>query len=302
MPFPLGATAAPFVPINAFPSPDRPDSFDNRFGDWGSAPAAGSGNPRSPVLRALQNYKRSAAPDGPASTSAQGAPPATPAFQPDIAGKRDVPVLGKFIGDRLITRVGAASPPGPMLSGSASPNLTSEESPFGDRSENALGGPRPDNYPRLPSRRASSAFPGITPPDLDRPMPPPERAPPLGIFSGKPMSTWPFPTPLGGLPDNSDASGNGRGNRFTFLAGGSGDSRESEASVFDTRASAVPFVPSGNPNSVSGLANRIAALAGAASVNPALPAPPPQDDAPRELYDGDPTQPWFVQAPIRRLR
>ena len=128
---------------------------------------------------------------------------------------------------------------------------------------------------------------------------PPERAPPLGIFSGKPMSTWPFATPLGGLPDDSNASGNGSGSWLTFLAGGSGDSREPDTSVFDTRASAVPFVPSGNSNSVSGLADWIAALAGVASVNP---APSPQDDAPRELYDDDPMQPWFAQSPIRRLR
>ncbi len=50
--------------IASLPVPDRPDSFGNRFGNWGSAPAGDSGNPRSPVLRALQNYKRSAAPDG----------------------------------------------------------------------------------------------------------------------------------------------------------------------------------------------------------------------------------------------
>ena len=192
----------------------------------GSAPAAGSGNPRSPVLHALQNYKRSAAPDGPASTSAHGAPPATPAFQSDITVKRDVPVLGKFIGDRLVTPAGAASPSGPTLSGPASPNLTSRKSRFGRSVGKYARWPRPDNYPRLRSRRVSSAFPGITPLDLDRPTPP-ERAPPLGIFSGKPMSMWPF-APLGGLPDNFDASGKSRGNWFTSLAGGSGDGKETK--------------------------------------------------------------------------
>jgi len=40
-------------------------SFNNRFGNWGSIPAGGFGDTRSPVLRALQNYKRSAAPDDP---------------------------------------------------------------------------------------------------------------------------------------------------------------------------------------------------------------------------------------------
>src|SRR5882724_2832331 len=160
MPFPLGAPGAPIVPTNGFPASDRPDSFDDRFGEWGSSPApdrpvsfdnrfgnwgaapAGSfGDTRSPVLRALQNYKRSAAPDGSVPTSTQGAP-------------------------------------------AAAPNLPIEESAFGDRSENPPGAPRPD----VSFRRVSSAFPNITPRNLNEAAPPPERAPLLGIFSGKPMS------------------------------------------------------------------------------------------------------------------
>jgi hypothetical protein len=76
------------------PAPDRPDSFDNRFGNWGTSPAAGSGNPGSPVLRALQNYKGSAAPDRP--TSAQGASPETPAFQPDAVYSPTGDFFGNF--------------------------------------------------------------------------------------------------------------------------------------------------------------------------------------------------------------
>jgi hypothetical protein len=48
-----------------------PESFDNRFGNWVSAPVGESGDTRSPVLRALEKYKRSAAPDAPVPTSAQ---------------------------------------------------------------------------------------------------------------------------------------------------------------------------------------------------------------------------------------
>jgi hypothetical protein len=133
------------------PAPDRPQSFDNRFGNWDSAPAGGFGDTRSPVLRALQNYKRSATPDGPVSTSAQGAP-------------------------------------------LAAPNLPIGESAFGGRSENAPGALRPDINSRPASYRVSSAFPDITPRKPEKAALPPERAPLLGIFSGKPMSPSPFPS------------------------------------------------------------------------------------------------------------
>jgi hypothetical protein len=117
---------------------DRSDSFNNRFGNWGSATAGDFGNPRSPVLRALQNYGRAQAPGGPASTSAQGASPATPSPQR---------------------------------------NFLNEESAPGDPAT-------------------------------------PQSGPPLGIFSGKPMSQWLLPPSVWGLPDNSDG-----GNWFTRLGG-----------------------------------------------------------------------------------
>src|SRR5438445_12750976 len=53
MPFPLDAPP-PLAPTNGMRAPDRPDSFDNRFGSWASAPVGDTGNPRSPVLRALR--------------------------------------------------------------------------------------------------------------------------------------------------------------------------------------------------------------------------------------------------------
>jgi hypothetical protein len=293
-------------------TPDRQDSFDNRFGNWGSVPAGDSGSPRSPVLRALQNYRRSAAPDGSASTSAQGAALATPAFRPNIAGAGGV--LGGFIGDRSITPAEAASPSLPLLPGPAAPNLLGGESALSNRSQNAAGEPRPDTYPRL--RRVSSAFAGITPPGPDQPEPPPERAPLLGIFSGKPVSLSPFPLPLGGLPDNSDGSADG--NWLDFLAGApSGNPRQSappqtagskpvrtlgrriagqpQASVFDTSAPAAPFAPSDDPNFSGGLLGRLAALAGIDPQNPTQPALPPLDDSLRGFYRDDAVQPWFVQ-------
>jgi hypothetical protein len=60
---------------------DYSDSFNDRFGNWGSTPAGDFGNPRSPLLRALQDYRGS---DAPASTSAQAAHPTTSALQPNF--------------------------------------------------------------------------------------------------------------------------------------------------------------------------------------------------------------------------
>jgi len=214
----------------------------------------------------------------------------------------------------LITPAEAASPSVPLLSGPTAPNLPSGESAFGDRSQNVAGEPRPDTYPRL--RRVGSAFPGATPPNPDQPVPPPKRAPLLGIFSGKPMSLSPFPLPLGGLPDNSDGSSDG--NWFDFLAGApSGNPPQSappqtagskpvrtlgrrivgqpQASVFDTSAPAAPFAPSDDPHFSGGLLGRLAALAGIDPQNPTQPALPPLDDSLRGFYRDDAVQPWFVQ-------
>jgi hypothetical protein len=126
-------------------------------------------------LRALEKYRRSAA-GGPVSTSAQGAPAATLALQSDIADKRAVPTLGKFIGGRQIAPAEAALPSPLMRPGPTVPNLSDQESARGNRSENALGGPRPDNYAQV--RRVSSAFPSIAPRDPIQPVAP-ERAPAL---------------------------------------------------------------------------------------------------------------------------
>jgi len=170
---------------------------------------------RSPVLRELQRYSRFAALDGPASTSVRAVPPAAAALEPDVTAKRAVPVLAKFIGDSLITPAQAALPSRPLSPGRAGPNPPTDESTFGDRSDYAQGAPSTDTYPRL--RRISFAFPGIAPPNPGQPAPPPEPAPVLRIVSGRPMSPWPLPPSVFGLPDNSGASG--KGDWFNFLAG-----------------------------------------------------------------------------------
>ena len=72
MPFPLSELVAPVVPTHGFPAPNRRNSFDGRFGDSRAAPERPASNTRSPVLRELEKYRRSAAPDGPAPISVQG--------------------------------------------------------------------------------------------------------------------------------------------------------------------------------------------------------------------------------------
>jgi hypothetical protein len=202
-------------------------------------------------------------------------------------------VLGKFIWDSLITPAEAASPSGPILPGSTL--LPSEEFAFGARSENAPGGPRPDTYPQL--RRVSSAFPDIAPRNPDQPLPPPEPGPPLGIFSGKPMSEGLLPPSVWGPPDNSNASGDS--DWFNLLAGpvsrnsmqpeppqqtaGSMPERRlgrrilnsSPAPAYDPGAAAAPLAPSVAANYSGGLLGRLAAVAG---IDPNQPAPPSPDD------------------------
>ncbi len=46
-------------------APGPSDSFNDRFGKWGSAPADNLDNPRSPVLRELQKFRKSEVPEAP---------------------------------------------------------------------------------------------------------------------------------------------------------------------------------------------------------------------------------------------
>jgi hypothetical protein len=200
----------------------------------------------------------------------------------------------------------------------ANPINTAAPMPFpldapasGDRSENAPGTARSNSYPTL--RRVGSAVAGI---GQNEPAPPPERTPPLGIFSGKPMSFSRFPLPLGGLSDNSDRSGGG--NLFDFLASlaprnpspappptsaggmpvrilGRSIAGQPQASALDAAAPFAPLAPSEDANFSGGLLGRLTALAGLDSQNPTQPAPPPLDDQLRGFSRDDPAQPWFAQ-------
>jgi hypothetical protein len=176
------------------------------------------------------------------------------------------------------------------------------------------GVPNPDTYPQL--RRVGSAFPRTTPPSYsDQPTPPAEPAPMHGIFSGTPMLPSPLPPSIFGLPDNSDASGNG--DFLNFLTGiaswnptppapqtagnkeapylSRGIVNQSQGSVFDAGAPALPPDPSDGPNFSVGLLGRLVAMAGIAPQNPTQPAPPPLDDQLLGFYRDDPVQPWTLQ-------
>ncbi len=300
-----GSSPAGVAPV---PAPDSPASFDNRFGNWGSAPVGGSGETHSPGLRELQKHGRSAAPDDPTRAS-------RPVSEFNALGQGVARLLygpDRLVGNSSVAPAAAVSPAATTAAGPTAPVLPNAESAFSGRSENASGGPRPDNNFRRLSRWDSSALPGVTPPP---PMPAPEPGPPLGIVSGKSMSQWPLPPQVFGLPDTSNASGNS--DWFDFLAGmGSLNSMSpapapdgskpvrylsrrvvdpSRAPAADSREPAPPLAPSDSPNYVGGLAGRIAALAGIDLQHPTQFAPPPLDDGRRGFYRDDPQQPWFVQ-------
>ena len=293
-----GSSPASVAPIAAS---DNPASFDSRFGNWGSAPAGGSGETHSPVLRELQKHRKSAALDDPTRASAQAASSPTPAFRPDSVYSP----AGNLVGN--VPRVSAAATPSPLVFNA--PEVSSSPRPAGDFNALGQGVARllygPDrvvgNSSVAPAAAGSSG------------MPAPEPGPSLGIVSGKPMSQWP-PPQVFGLPDTSNESANS--DWFNLLAGtGSPNSTPrapapdaskpmrylsrrivdpSPTPAFDT-SEPPPLAPSDDASFVGGLAGRIAALAGIDLRNPTQFAPPQLDDRLRDFYRDDPQQPWFVQ-------
>lgn len=118
-----------------------------------------------------------------------------------------------------------------------------------------------------------SADGGVTPHHPNLPVPPPEAGRPPGMFSGKLMPLWITPPPNQEMSNNSEAPGSGNG--FIVPASGSADGTMSRTSKFHLHAPAAPLVPVGNPNSLGGLAGRLAALAGIDPDNPDASVPPP---------------------------
>jgi hypothetical protein len=74
----FGKWASAPPPIAPPATVGRPEPFDNRYGNWGSVPAGSFGDADSALLRALEKYGNSAAPDGPASAPAAPTPSPAP--------------------------------------------------------------------------------------------------------------------------------------------------------------------------------------------------------------------------------
>jgi hypothetical protein len=196
--------AVPFVPPNNVLSPDRQNSFDNRFGNWASFPTV---------------------------------------------------------------------PP------NEAPSANRHDS-FADRFGNWTASPEG----------------GIILRDSNLPVPPPQPGRPLGIFTGKPMPSWTTPPPLGGLFNNSNASGNN--DWFSLLTGlasrnlpqpapplqtagsiperrlGRSILNQSPAPAYDPGAAAAPRAPPVDANYSGGLLGMYAALAGTDPQDQNQPAPP----------------------------
>lgn len=162
---------------------------------------------------------------------------------------------------------GQFSAPNPL-----SPNQWPKElkASTGSSDDVAASGETPDVYRRLTRRVGSSGAGSIVPMNAKKPAPVPQVASkPLGIFTGEPMPGGPLPPPIWGLPDNSDSSGNW----FTRLAGATQEPLG--PMLGPPGGTAVPFASSSNPDTMGGLAGRIAALAGIDPENPDQPVPPP---------------------------
>ena len=285
---------SPAAPASSIAPSDNGNVLGDRFGKWGSAATGAAPLPASDRPESFDNRfgNWGSVPTGGLSDT----------------GSPVLRTLERY--QRSALPDGASSSSGHATDPAT--NLPGEESTFGDRSGNAPNAPGPDNYPL---RRVSSAFPDIAPLSPKQPASPPERTPPLGVVSGKPMAQFLLPPSVWGLPDKSDASGND--DRFASLAGIApkkplrptpppGASKperylsprivgQSQAPVPDASEPAAPVAPSNEPKFFGGLLGRLAALMGVDPENPTQLAPPPLDDQLRGFYRDDPLQPWFVQ-------
>jgi hypothetical protein len=159
---------------------DQPESFDNRFGNWGTAPAGRFSDTRSPVLRALEKYSGSAVPDDSASALAQGASWGMPSSPPGRIGTGGV--LGNYVDPSLIAPGQGALPAGLVSSGPIAPDLPSDEAagsnPVRYVSGRIMGQPQASISNTGAQAAPSSSQVG---------------GPPVGIFSGQPMLPFPLP-------------------------------------------------------------------------------------------------------------
>jgi hypothetical protein len=251
-------------------APDGSGTFDERFGTWRASPTGGARNPFPPLPRGLR--KGSAAPDGAAWTSAQGAaatptPLALNASGPgfgsqidnalNTAGNRAVPGLtrvGKFVGNSLIAPAEGASPSGLLLRDPTAPNLPGDDTQGIDSSK--------------PERRLSRRIVN----------------PAAGGSGDSPYSPAPQPQESQGPLSLNDAY-------LLYLA--RQNASQPQVSMSDPAPPTAPFDAT-NPNPPPlGAADWIASLAGVDPQNPTQFASSPQTRGlAGSSYGGNPMQPW----------
>lgn len=224
------------IPSSNTPA-DRGRVFEDLSAHRGFASAADSSRPVSPVLRALQKYKASAAPDpfasAPSSTASDfGSPHASIGVGKGIGS--GIGGVLKWTGDGVIPTA-KGSPLQPFLpSGRVAPDLPGENDSSSDMDE--VSPPLAQDNRRYLSRRTANqgsaydagapAVPFVSPiaslsPDrsnvfedraenwlsaADGPAPAPVQhaSMPLGIVTGKPLSDWLLPPSIFGFPDRGD--------------------------------------------------------------------------------------------------
>ena len=199
---------------------DAPASFDDRFGNWASSPAGISGNAGSPVLRALEQMRRSETPGGVTPTSAPVSPSAWPFLSADaslVGG-----ALGKYFDTSPKPDAASAQAARPSLSNPGAPPFPADEAESGDvapvrklgrRVVNLSSAPASAGAPPLagdPQDSFDDRFGSWTTSAVGAAPRAPNRVPSspvLGVFSGKPMRDFPVPPPIWGMEDKSSTAG-----------------------------------------------------------------------------------------------
>jgi hypothetical protein len=116
----LGASNSPagiISPSNRSDSPDRAGSFDDRFGSWASSLAGNSSDASSPLLRRLQELKRSSLPDAPAAPSTAVANGSLPSIAAD-----DRRYLARVVNGKMQSVFDTTAPAVPFVASAAPPD------------------------------------------------------------------------------------------------------------------------------------------------------------------------------------
>jgi hypothetical protein len=273
-------------------------------GNRGPSPAGGPGGAPSPTMRAPQKDRRSAAPDGTAWASAQGATSTTPAFQQDAAYSPTGDFYGNF--PRMSAVAATPSPTASNGSGSGSgPRITDALNAAGKRAVPVLTrvGKFVGDSLITPAEGASPSGPLLR--DPTAPNLPGDQT--QGIDSDKPERRLSrrVVNPSAGVPGDARSSPAPQLQEsqrplslmeayLEYVARLNGN--KPQAFMFDQ---AAPFDAS-DPNPFSGgLPGRLAAIAGIDPQNPTQFASSPQTRGlAGSFYGGNPLQPR-TGAPVR---